>query len=154
MNAHRHASCFQDPLLIFSHTALSFSLGFFLYLAIEKLFKTFFSDSATHWSMGLCAGLAFLFLLCLDLTRLPTALKAALGSLFITALELLAGIFLNLQRHLGVWDYSDIPLNYKGQICVAFSLLWFVGAFGILFCNRLLFRWLEHWRVFFLALED
>lgn len=139
MSSFRPCSAFSDPLLIFSHTAFSFSFGFFFYLFIEKLFKTFFSDSATHWAMGLCAGLAFLFLLCLDRFSLPLTLKALLGSLFITALELFVGLFLNLRQHLGIWDYSENPLNYKGQICLAFSLIWFAASFGILFCNRTLF---------------
>ena len=33
-----------------------------------------------------------------------------------------------------VWDYSDMPLNLYGQICLPFTGLWFllcIPAFGI-----------------------
>jgi hypothetical protein len=23
-----------------------------------------------------------------------------------------------------VWDYSELPLNYRGQVCLYYSLLW------------------------------
>ena len=28
-----------------------------------------------------------------------------------------------LKEH--VWDYSGVPLNFLGQVCVPFSLIWF-----------------------------
>lgn len=129
----------NDPLLFFSLFALSFSGGFYLYLLIEKIFK-FFSHSATHWSMGLCAGLTFLFLLILDRKPLPLWLKALLGGLFVTLLELPAGLLLNQYYRMGVWDYSAQPLNYHGQICLSFSLLWCAASYAILLVNRALIR--------------
>lgn len=127
----------KDPLLSFSLFSLSFSGGFFLYLLVEKIFKSF-SHSATHWSMGLCAGLAFLFLMLLDGISLPLWTKALFGGLFVTLLELPAGLLLNLRYRMGVWDYSGMPLNYHGQICLSFSLLWCAASFGILLANRAL----------------
>ena len=32
--------------------------------------------------------------------------------------------------HLNVWDYSNMPLNVLGQICLPFSLLWVIIAIG------------------------
>ncbi len=139
MRQNQQAFPSHDPLLRFSLAAFSFSGGFFLYLLIEKLFKLF-SHSATHWSMGLCAGLTFLFLLILDRKPLPLWSKALLGGLFVTLLELPAGLLLNRYYRMGVWDYSTQPLNYHGQICLSFSLLWCAASLAILWVNRTLTR--------------
>ena len=41
-------------------------------------------------------------------------------------LEFLFGLLVNRVLHLHVWDYSALPLNIMGQICLPFSLIWFV----------------------------
>lgn len=46
------------------------------------------------------------------------------GSVVITSFELITGIIVNIRFKMGVWDYSDIPLNVMGQICVPYSVLW------------------------------
>jgi len=104
------------PSAVFSLYAISFSFGFFAYLGIEKLYKSLISHSPTHWSMGLVAGLSFLFLLVLDEKKIPLPVKAILGGLFITLLELLAGVILNLHYQMNVWDYRQSFGNFKGQI--------------------------------------
>lgn len=118
--------------------SLSFSFGFFAYLGIERLYKGLISHSPTHWSMGLVAGLAFLFLLHIDRKKLPLWCKALLGGLFITLLELCAGVILNLHFHLGVWDYRESFGNFQGQICPLFSFLWCGASFAIIAANRLI----------------
>ena len=40
----------------------------------------------------------------------------------ITAVELAAGLLVNRDYH--IWDYRGLPLNYRGQVCLPFSLLW------------------------------
>ena len=40
----------------------------------------------------------------------------------VTAVELGTGFLFN--RDYRVWDYRDLPLNYRGQICLPFSVLW------------------------------
>ena len=41
----------------------------------------------------------------------------------------------------GVWDYSGMPLNYKGQICLPFSILWiFVSIAAVVLDD-----WLRYW---------
>ena len=40
--------------------------------------------------------------------------------------EFLFGLLVNRVLHLHVWDYSALPLNIMGQICLPFSLIWFV----------------------------
>ncbi|MFZ3130374.1 MAG: putative ABC transporter permease [Desulfosporosinus sp.] len=50
-----------------------------------------------------------------------------------TALEYISGLCLERFFHLRLWDYSDIPLNFQGQIAIPYSLLW--GALGLVFAN-------------------
>ena len=127
----------HKPLLLFCLASLSFSFGFFIYLGIEKLYKSLISHSPTHWSMGLVSGLSFLFLLCLDEKRIPLWTKAVAGGLFITLLELSSGIVFNLYLQLGIWDYRESFGNFKGQICPLFSLIWCLASFAVIAANRL-----------------
>ena len=91
------------------------------YFAIELAFRGF-----SHWSMAICGGV------CLDAiyhmnrrwSKKPILLRAAAGAGIITAVELVCGCLVNLTFGLGVWDYSHLPLNLLGQICLPFSLLW------------------------------
>lgn len=41
-----------------------------------------------------------------------------------SALELLVGWLAEKLLHQRLWDYSEMPFNFKGYICLAFSLLW------------------------------
>ena len=52
-------------------------------------------------------------------------LKCLVGMLIITGVELLFGLIFNIILKEHVWDYSGVPLNFLGQVCVPFSLLWF-----------------------------
>ena len=48
-----------------------------------------------------------------------------LSSIAITDLEFITGIIVNLILHLNVWDYSNLPFNLLGQICLPFCIIWF-----------------------------
>lgn len=56
----------------------------------------------------------------------PLWLQGIVCGTGITAAELIAGLVLNMWLKLGIWDYSGLPLNLAGQICVPFWLLWCV----------------------------
>ena len=48
-----------------------------------------------------------------------------IGSILITcAIELIAGFVLEKVFHQKWWDYSDLPFNFGGYICLMFSLMW------------------------------
>ena len=49
-----------------------------------------------------------------------------LSALIITAVEFITGIIVNVWLKLDVWDYSYLPYNLKGQICLLFTNLWFL----------------------------
>jgi len=104
------------------------------YIAMECLWRGW-----SHFSMFLAGGTCFLLLGKLNTTRprLPLPLRALAGAGVITMIELLAGLLFN--RDYRVWDYRDLPVNFHGQICLGFFLLWIpisLGAMG-------LYSWLQ-----------
>ena len=50
------------------------------------------------------------------------------GALLTSALELAAGWILKKVFHTSWWDYSDVPFNLGGYICLKFSLAWGVAV--------------------------
>ena len=62
-----------------------------------------------------------------------------------TVFELAAGYLLKAIFHAKWWDYSHMPANFKGYICVPFSLLWGLsGTFLILLFLPILDRAISH----------
>ena len=47
-----------------------------------------------------------------------------IGAGIVTILELIVGIVVNVWLGLEVWDYSNLPFNFMGQICLSFSFAW------------------------------
>ncbi len=80
----------------------------------------------SHWSMALCGGICLdgIFHLNRAMQEKPILLRATLCGGLITAVELVCGCLVNLTFRLDVWDYSHLPLNFLGQICLPFTLLW------------------------------
>ncbi|XCP86732.1 hypothetical protein ABXS75_08055 [Roseburia hominis] len=48
--------------------------------------------------------------------------------ILVTALEWLTGFILEKIFHNKWWDYSDMPLNLNGYVCLLFSLIWGVAC--------------------------
>lgn len=46
------------------------------------------------------------------------------GLVFTTLIELIAGFILDKFFHARWWDYSSMPLNLNGYICLGFSIIW------------------------------
>jgi len=66
--------------------------------------------------------------------------QALIGAAAVTAVELVSGIILNIWLGLGIWDYSGLPFNLLGQICLYYSLIWVaLSAAGIFLDDYL--RW-------------
>lgn len=111
--------------------AFLFCLGGGVYGALELIWR-----GRTHISMFLLGGACFLLLGRLGRLRLPVAVLPLLGALVVTAGELATGLAVN--RDYAVWDYRALPWNFRGQICLQFSLLWMplsllaIGLYGFL----------------------
>ena len=60
-------------------------------------------------------------------------LMALAGGGVATAAEYLMGLF--YERVLGVafWDYSHLPMNVGGKVCLPFTLIWSVLALGLVY---------------------
>lgn len=98
-----------------------FPIGAFGYGLIEILWRGY-----THISMLLAGGICFVtFAKIGEKYRQKTLLaKAVIGSIFVTAIELIFGIIFNIILKKNVWDYSKMPFNFKGQICLLYSFFW------------------------------
>ena len=80
----------------------------------------------THWSMVLTGGACFLFMYLAQASSLPPLGRYALCAADITAVEFLVGALVNIRLGWGVWDYTKEPMNLYGQICVRYTVLWFL----------------------------
>ena len=103
-------------------TADLFALGGGIYGMIEIAWRGY-----THWTMTVLGGALFLILGTMNLyfpQRMPLAVRGMAGGALITASEFAAGCILNLKLGMGIWDYSQMPLQLLGQICLPYSLLW------------------------------
>lgn len=100
------------------------------YYGLEVLFR-----GHSHWTMALCGGVCLLFIYHMNKRMIKKKLpvRAFGGALIITAVELVCGCIVNLICKWRVWDYSHLPLNLLGQICLPFTLLWFGLCFPICF---------------------
>ena len=98
---------------------LLFSIGGMGYVMLEWLWRGW-----SHGSMFLAGGSCFLLLGKLNSLRprLVFPLRGLVGAGIITMVELLAGLLFN--RNYSIWDYRGLPVNYHGQICLRFFLLW------------------------------
>ena len=96
--------------------------GGFVYMGVELLWR-----GHTHWTMGVLGGICFVLIGLLDeVQEHPPILKQMFqGAVIVTALEFVFGLILNVWLKLGIWDYSNLPFNIMGQICLQFFIAWF-----------------------------
>ncbi len=109
----------------FKKYALFFLIGGAGYAVLELLWR-----GRTHWTMVIAGGLSFMmFSLVAEYFKgKPLVLKALLCAFGITVIELVFGLVFNIILEMRVWDYSNMPLNFMGQICPYFSFLWCILA--------------------------
>lgn len=48
-----------------------------------------------------------------------------ISMVIILILEFISGYILNIKMGLNIWDYSNLPFNFKGQISLLFSVFWY-----------------------------
>lgn len=111
-----------------------------LYVGIELLWR-----GHSHWTMFVLGGLCFVLLGRINEVIpwcMPLWQQILIGTTIITGLEFVTGCIVNLWLGWGVWDYSNVPFNIMGQICVPYMLLWVpISLAGILLDDYLRF-WL------------
>lgn len=92
-----------------------------IYYCFELIFRGF-----SHWSMFVLGGVCFLFFyLQGSMVRWedPMWRQILRCILFVTAMEFTTGIIVNKWLGLGVWDYSRLPFQLFGQICLQFTVI-------------------------------
>lgn len=77
-------------------------------------------------------GIMSIILLALWQSPLDLFVKVVLIALVPTALELFAGIVLLSMFGIRLWNYFDCLLNFRGIICLQYSVLW--AGLSLLFC--------------------
>lgn len=95
------------------------------YPVLELIFR-----GRTHYSMALAGGASAVMIGKISKLHVPFLVKPALCMTAITGIEALCGMIWN--RKYQVWDYRHLPLNWRGQVCLPFSLLWYVLSAGML----------------------
>ena len=104
-------------------TFILFLIGGFLYLGVEMLFRGY-----TFSSMFLLGGLCFVAIGQINEIfpwEMPLISQMGISTVIVTTLEFFFGIVLNIFMGLEIWDYSALPYNLMGQICLLFSIGWF-----------------------------
>lgn len=101
----------------YAKDAALFAIGGSAYVGLELLWR-----QRSHISMFGAGGLCFLLLGRIGRKRLSLPVRAAAGAGVITAVELGTGLLVN--RDYRVWDYREVPGNFRGQICPVFTVLW------------------------------
>ena len=99
-----------------------YAIGSIGYRMIEVLWR-----GRTHWTMGICGGVCFLFIYVSELVHRcwRLAVRALISTVWVTAVEFFSGLLINRVFRLGVWDYSGMRFNLCGQISLIYSILWY-----------------------------
>lgn len=111
-----------------------FSVGGVGYYAMEVIFRGY-----SHWSMAICGGVCLLSIYHINrkMIKRKIAFRALAGAGIITLVEFICGCIVNLALGWDVWDYSHLPINFFGQICLPFMALWFALCLPVCgICSR------------------
>lgn len=110
---------------------LLMTIGGLLYCLFEIIWR-----GHTHWTMFLLGGVCFLIMGLLNEYRFEwresLLMQSVVSAVIITIFELVTGVIVNIVLDWNVWDYSDVPFNLWGQICLPYFFIWIaLSAFGI-----------------------
>ena len=115
------------------------AMGGCLYYSFELIFRGF-----SHWTMFVLGGSCFLFIYIqgkIVKWKDSVFIQVIRCIIFVTSMEFITGIIVNKWLDLNVWDYSRLPFQLFGQICLPFMII-FSGlcVLGILISSQL-----AHW---------
>lgn len=118
-----------------------FLIGGIGYMGIEMIFR-----QRTHWTMGILGGICFVLIGLINEVftfEMKLRYQALIATIIVTVLEFITGCIVNLHFGWDVWDYSNLPFNLMGQICLPFTAMWyFLSIFAIFlddYCRYLLY---------------
>ena len=133
---------------------LLFLIGGRLYTWIEIIWRGW-----THWTMFYLGGGCFIIMGLLNEHILPWGMplfwQAVISACIITVLEFIVGCIINLWLGWQVWDYSGLPFNLLGQICLYYFLLWIpISAAGIILDDWIRYLFYRCFHKFFPNLQE
>lgn len=99
-----------------------FWFGGATYVALEVIWRGY-----SHWTMLLLAGILFIIIGLLNEIwswNLKFRYQVLISTAIATILELFTGLIVNVCLGWNVWDYSNVPFNFLGQICLPYTFLW------------------------------
>ena len=98
-----------------------------IYIVMELIYR-----GHSHISMFILGGIVGILVGGLNnwyTWEMSLLFQMGVSTIIITCLEYLTGAIVNIGLGLNVWDYSNLPLNIHGQICLYFSFVWFFVSF-------------------------
>lgn len=114
---------------IFKYLVLGI-IGGVTYIMIELLYRGY-----THWSMFIVSSIAFILIGLINeyiSWNMKLWKQMLIGSGIVTVMEFISGCILNIKLGWHIWDYSNVPFNVMGQICLPFSIAWgFISLIAI-----------------------
>jgi uncharacterized membrane protein len=117
-----------------------FALGGTIYYSFEMFFR-----QMSHWSMFVLGGLCMVFIAQQGLWvewKDPLWKQLLRCMVFVISGEFLTGILVNKWLQWEVWDYTDQPFQFMGQICLPFAIIFSgICVIGIFLAAYLLY-WL------------
>lgn len=120
----------------FLRQTVLFITGFCVYITMEVCYRGY-----SYPLMGVCGGI---ILLLIDKINdeiswdADILLQGITGALIATAFELVIGTICLYCDFPLMWDYSDMPLNLNGVICLPYSLIWIaISILGILLADAI-----------------
>lgn len=115
-------------------------IGGFTYVIIELLYR-----GHSHWSMFIVSAVAFISIGLINefiSWNMKLWKQMLIGSGIVTMLEFISGYILNIKLGWHIWDYSNVPFNIIGQICLPFSIAWFFISLIAIIADDYLRYWL------------
>lgn len=115
-------------------------IGGFTYVLIELFYR-----GHSHWSMFAVSAVSFILIgLINEFISWDMELwkQMLIGSGIVTILEFISGYILNIKLGWHIWNYSNVPFNILGQICLPFSIVWFFISLIAIVADDYLRYWL------------
>lgn len=98
--------------------------GGYLYFLLELIY-----NGNSSWFSFVLGGMCFRAIGKIRLFNLSKIYKCIICGIIITTIEFSTGIIFNVMLKWNLWDYSTLPFNILGQICLPFSLIWIALSF-------------------------
>lgn len=108
-------------------------------MGIELLWRGY-----SHWTMFIVGGLCFVLIGSINAFytfEMSFICQMLIGACIITLVEFLSGCIINLWFGWNVWDYSGMPFNVLGQICLPYTGLWFLLSGSAIILDDYLRYW-------------